>query len=134
MVPAVRWLIVAALALALVAAPSLLRAIPARSSTIGAVELAHRVRAAYGAGWSGEVVSQGNLRVPLTAATFSDIARLLGERTDLRVWWRTPDDWHVDRMTATGESDIAVDGGLEVTWDYESRRVRVRPSSIANSP
>ena len=134
MVPAVRWLIVAAVALALVAAPSLVRAIPARSSTIGAADLAHRIRAAYDAGWSGEVVAQGNLRVPLTAATFSGIARLLGERTDLRVWWRTPDDWHVDRMTATGESDIAVDGGLEVTWDYESRRVRVLPYSSVRLP
>ena len=134
MVPAARWLIVAAVALAIVAAPSALRAIPARSSTISAVELAHQVRAAYDRGWSGEVDSQGNLRVPITTSTFSGVSRLLGATTDLRVWWRGRDDWRVDRMRATGESDLAVDGGLEVTWTYESRKVRVLPYSSVRLP
>ncbi len=135
MVPAVRWLIVAAVALALVAAPSALRAIPARSSTISAVALAHQVRAAYDRGWSGEVDSQGNLQRadqrprPSAASPACSVRR----RT-CACGGAAATTGASTGCAATGESDLAVDGGLEVTWTYESRKVQVLPYSSVRLP
>jgi hypothetical protein len=134
MVPALRWLAVAAVAITVAAAPTLVRAVPPRGSDVSAVALASRIRADYGRGWSGEVASTGYLQLPITTSTFSGVARLLGQRTELRVWWRGPKDWRVDRLRSTGESDLAVDGGLEVTWSYETRKVRVLPYSSVRLP
>jgi hypothetical protein len=134
MVPGVRWLVVAAVALALVSAPTLVRAIPADGSDVGARVLASRIRAAQETGWSGEVRSHGSLAVPITDSAFSSVARLLGQDTDLRVWWRSSTDWRVDRLRGTGESDLAVDGGLAVRWRYETRKVSVLPYSKIRLP
>ncbi len=134
MVPAVRWLIVAAVALGLAAAPTLVRAIPPEGSDIGAAALAKRIRAAHDLGWSGEVNSQGSLHVPVNTSTFSGVARLLGERSDLRVWWRDSTNWRVDRLRGTGESDLVRDGGLIVRWTYEGHRVNFTPYSAIRLP
>jgi hypothetical protein len=134
MVPGVRWLVVAAVAVVLVSAPTLVRAIPPDGSSVGARALADRIRAAQDTGWTGEVRSHGALAVPISNSAFSGIARLLGEDTDLRVWWRTSTDWRVDRLRGTGESDLAVDGGLAVRWSYETRKVSVLPYSAIRLP
>ena len=134
MVPGVRWLVVAAVTLVLVSAPTLVRAIPPDGSSVSAVTLASRVRAAQQTGWSGEVRSRGTLAVPISDSAFSSIARLLGEDTDLRVWWRASTDWRIDRLRGTGESDLAVDGGLAVRWRYETRKVSVLPYSKIRLP
>lgn len=134
MVPGVRWLVVAAAALVLVSAPSLVHAIPPRGSNVSARVLATRIRAAQDTGWSGEVRSHGALAVPISNSAFSGIARLLGEDTDLRVWWRSSTDWRTDRLRGTGESDLAVDGGLAVRWRYETRKVSVVPFSKVRLP
>jgi hypothetical protein len=134
MVPAVRWLLVAAITVGLAAAPALVRAVPPSDSDVGATTLAHRIRAAHDVGWSGEVSSLGALQVPISTSAFSSVARLLGERTDLRVWWRTPTNWRVDRMRGTGESDLVRDGGLVVRWNYESNRVNFTPYSSIRLP
>jgi hypothetical protein len=134
MVPAVRWLVVAAVALGLAAAPAVGRVIPARSSDVSASTLAHRIRAAHSMGWSGEVASQGALAVPISASAFSSVARLLGQRTDLRVWWRGPTNWRVDRLRSTGESDLVRDGGLIVRWSYEDNKVNFTPYSSIRLP
>ena len=99
MVPAARWLVVALLALAVCAPPTVLRSLPAEGSPVTATALAERVLASPDNGWTGEVRAQGSLSVPLTGSTFGGIARLLGQRTDLRVWWRDSKDWRVDRIT-----------------------------------
>ena len=134
MVPAVRWLVVAALALGLAAAPAVGRAIPPRGSDIRATALAHHMRAAYDLGWSGEVRSYGSLAVPISESAFSSVARLLGGDSDLRVWWRNSTNWRVDRLSSTGESDLSVDGGLAVRWRYETRKVTVTPYSPVRLP
>ena len=92
------------------------------------------VRAASDTGWSGEVRSLGSLRVPVDDAGLRGVAGLLGQETNLRVWWRGPDSWRVDRMRRGGESDLAVDDGLAVRWESESRKVSVTPYSRIRLP
>jgi hypothetical protein len=134
MVPAVRWLLVAAVALGLAAAPAVVRAIPPRGSDIAAAALAHRIRAANDRGWSGEVRSQGSLQVPVSTSAFSGVSRLLAGNADLRVWWRSPTNWRVARLRDTGESDLTVDGGLAVRFNYETSKVSVVPYSPVRLP
>ena len=83
---------------------------------------------------AGEVRTQGSLDVPLDSSSFGGIARLLGEHSDLRVWWRDADTWRIDRLRTTGESDIARNGGLSVRWSYEEGRARFAAYSPIRLP
>ncbi len=134
MVPRARWLAVAVVALGVASAPLVTEALPVRESNISATRLADRIQGAADLGWSGEVRSQGSLRVPLTGSTFGGIARLLGEETHLRVWWLDRENWRIDRIRTTGESDSVRDGGLMVRFNYEESRVRFTPYSEIRLP
>ncbi len=133
MVPGARWLVVVALAVGLASAPLVPRVLPAQETNISAARLVERIDAADG-GWSGEVRSQGSLQVPLGGATFGGVSRLLGEETQLRVWWRDRDNWRIDRLRTTGESDLVRNGGLTVRWNYEENRVSFTPYSPIRLP
>ena len=134
MVPGARWLAVAAVALGVASAPLVTEALPVRETNISATGLADRIQGAADLGWSGEVRSQGSLAVPLAGSTFGGIARLLGEETRLRVWWRDRENWRVDRIRTTGESDLVRDGSLMVRFNYEENRVRFTPYSAIRLP
>lgn len=123
-----------ALGALVVAAPLVTKVLPVPQSNISAVRLAEQIRDAADLGWSGEVRALGSLQVPLTGSTFGGIARVLGERTDLRVWWRSGEDWRIDRLRSTGESDLVRDGGLTVRWKYEENRVNFTPYSPVRLP
>lgn len=125
MVPAARWLVVALLALGVCAPPTVMRLAPVSDTDIGAFALAQRVRAAIDTGWSGEVRAQGSLQVPLGGSTFGGLARLLGERTQLRVWWRNDEHWRIDRISPTGETDLLRIGGASIRWRYEQNTARI---------
>jgi hypothetical protein len=125
MVPAARWLVVALLALAVCAPPTVLRLLPASNTDVAAPVLAQRVRAAIDIGWSGEVRTRGSLSVPLTGSTFGGVARLLGESSQLRVWWQDDEDWRVDRISPTGENDQVRQGGFLTRWRYEDDTARL---------
>jgi hypothetical protein len=134
MVPAARWLVVGGIALALVAPPLAVRALPARSSHVSAVTLAHRTEHATDVSWSGEVRTRGSLSLPLTGSTFGGLARLLGDEDSLRVWWRDADTWRVDRIRSSGESDLVRNGGLSVRWSYEDGQARYAAYSAIRLP
>jgi hypothetical protein len=134
MVPATRWLVVGVIALGIVAPPIAVRALPARDSHASALELAHSAQRSTEVGWSGEVRTQGSLSVPLGGATFGGLARLLGDEDTLRVWWRDADTWRVDRIRATGESDLIRNGGLSVRWGYEEGQARYAAYSPIRLP
>lgn len=125
MVPAARWLVVALLALGVCAPPTVLRLLPASDTDISAAALAKRIDASRDTGWSGEVRAQGALEVPLGGSTFGGVARLLGERTELRVWWRNKVNWRVDRITPTGETDLLREGSASIRWKYEDKTARL---------
>ena len=134
MFPGARWLAVAAIAVGLTSAPLIPRALPARETDISAGRLVEQIGDAAALGWSGEVRSQGSLQVPLTGSAFGGVSRLLGEETRLRVWWRDPDNWRIDRQRTTGESDLVRNGGLMVRWNYEENRVNFTPYSTIRLP
>lgn len=134
MVPAARWLVVALLALGVCAPPVVLRFLPAADSDISAAALANRVRTSTDFGWTGEVRAQGALEVPLGGSTFGGLARLLGERTQLRVWWRDAKNWRVDRITPTGETDQLREGGFSIRWRYEQSTARLVTWSAIRLP
>ena len=128
-----RWLIVLAAAAALIAGPLLIRARPTAESNISAVDLATRVQASGGVPWSGLVRSSGALQVP-DSESFATLGKLLGEDTDLRVWWRSAEDWRVDRIRSTGETDLFRSGQRLVRWVFESETATISPMSDVRLP
>lgn len=128
-----RWLIVLIVAAMLVATPLLVSARPARSSDLTADVLATRIRGSVGVGWSGFVQSSGAVQIP-SSDSFASLAQLLGEDSDLRVWWRSAADWRVDRIRSTGETDLFRQAGTTVRWVFESETATVSPISTVRLP
>src|SRR4051794_13923514 len=128
-----RWLLVLGAAAALVITPLALEARPAKASDVPVEILAARVSASAGVGWSGSVQSEGTLQLPANDS-FATLGQLLGERNDLRAWWRSPTDWRVDRIRSTGETDLFRQGGGQVRWVFESERATFSPASRIRLP
>jgi hypothetical protein len=128
-----RWLIVLVTAAALVVTPLVVETRPAPSSDLSAVELAERVVASSDVAWSGFVRSAGSLQLP-DSDSFANLAHLLGENNDLRVWWRSADEWRVDRIQSTGETDLYRQGETSVRWVFESETATISPVSTVRLP
>jgi len=128
-----RWLVVLLTAVAFVATPLLISAAPAKPSDISATELAGRIRQSADVGWSGYVETVGTLQVP-DNESFATLSQLLGENTELRVWWRNASDWRVDRVRSTGETDLFRQGGGTVRWVFESDTATYSPVSKIRLP
>jgi hypothetical protein len=123
MTPVRRWCIVA-LGLALVVGtPLTLRALPAQDQDVSASTLLARVDASSDHPYSGYAESLGTLELPV-ADRFTDVGALFGERTRMRVWWQSPEEWRVDKLLATGETDLFHSHwGNTTSWDYEKNEV-----------
>jgi len=128
-----RWLVVLLTAAAFVAMPLLIKAQPAVPSDISATDLAGQIRQSADVGWSGFVETTGTLQVP-DNESFATLALLLGENTQLRVWWRRADDWRVDRLRSSGETDIFRQGRGTVRWVFESETATYTPVSRIRLP
>jgi hypothetical protein len=128
-----RWLAVILTAVAFIAAPLLISARPVTPSDISADELAGRIRQSADVGWSGYVETSGTLQVP-DNESFATLAQMLGENTQLRVWWRHAEDWRVDRIRATGETDLFRQQGYTIRWVFESQTATFSPVSTIRLP
>jgi hypothetical protein len=115
-----RWCVVAVGLLVLIGLPVVVRLLPVRGVDATAPELLARAQAAR-TGYSGEVQTEGSLALPVSDQ-FTDVADLFGGRTTLRVWWRSADDFRVDKLTTTGETDLFQDRLGLTTWNYEADR------------
>jgi hypothetical protein len=113
-----RWAVVAVAVAALVALPTAIGALPARSSDLTATELLAKVKASGSVPHSGYAESVGGLALPLTA-DFTALTSLFGDRTRIRSWWRGDQDWRIDTVQTTGEAGTYRDAGGIWTWDYE---------------
>ena len=113
-----RWTLVALAVAFVVVAPMTVRALPVHDEPMSAGHLLSRIRSADDTAYSGTVEVHGRLGLPISDH-FTDIADLLGSDTRLRVWWRSADDWRVDRLLTTGEVDLFHHGDATTRWDYE---------------
>ena len=100
-----RWLVVLVTAAALVGIPVACQARPVADPGVSPADLVARIQASADRPWSGYVETSGALQVP-DSDSFVGLAQLLGEDNDLRVWWRAADDWRIDRIRSTGETDL----------------------------
>ena len=128
-----RWLAVLLAAAAFIVMPLLMSARPAAPSDMTAVELAARVQQSADVPWSGFVETAGTLQVP-DNESFATLAQMLGENTQLRVWWRSADDWRVDRIRSTGETGLFRHGWGIVRWVFESQTATYSPVSKIRLP
>lgn len=122
-----------AVAAALVVTPLAVAARPAADSGLSARLLASRILASDRVTWSGLVRSSGSLAAPSTDS-FAGLGDLFGADNDLRVWWRAPDDWRIDRIRSTGETDVFSHGGYLIRWEFESRTATAAPVSKIRLP
>jgi len=128
-----RWGAVAAGVAVLLAVPPAIGALPARDSGVSAAALLARIQGSGAAGYSGYAEAVGGLRLPLTDQ-FSSLVDLFGDRTRLRVWWRGEQDWRVDAVAATGETDVHRDAEGTWTWEYERNEATVTDDAPVRLP
>ncbi len=124
---------VAVVAALVVIAPLTPGFIPARASDVSAPALARAIEQSRTVSWSGDVTTQGTLQIPDTDS-FAGVAELFGERKDVRVWWRDPTSWRVDRVRQTGETGLVREGDRLTSWVFESARATVSPYSPVRLP
>jgi len=127
-----RWFLVIGGVLILGALPPLIRVWPAPENKITATDLLYRISGSRGAGYSGYAEATGGLALPITRQ-FNSVADLFGGLTQMRVWWRAADDWRLDTITLSGETDVYQSAAGTWTWDYESN-LAVNTESLAHSP
>ncbi len=129
-----RWAVVASGVAVLLLLPSVVAALPARTTTVSAQELLDRVRASADVGWSGYGESSGTLDLP-DVRELPELPDLLGSTTRARAWWRGPDSWRVDALSLAGETDTVRDPRGTWTWrSEEARAVRVLGESHVRLP
>jgi hypothetical protein len=109
---------VAGATLVIVAVPLAVRAWPAHDSDLGAAELLALVERGTDHPYSGYVETHGTLQLPV-ADRFTDVGELFGGTTRLRVWWRSGEEWRVDKLLATGETDLIHNVQGTTRWRYE---------------
>src|SRR5436305_97911 len=106
-----RWTLVALAVALVVLVPMTVRALPVPDEPMSAAALLSRIRGADDVAYSGTVEVHGRLGLPVSDH-FTDVADLLGGDTRLRVWWRSADEWRVDRLLTTGEVDLFHHGAV----------------------
>jgi hypothetical protein len=118
-----RWSLVAATCALAVIVPAGVRAWPVPDRDLSAAQVLALVRAGEDTAYSGTVETRGRLGLPVSDH-FTDIADLLGGNTRLQVWWRSGQDWRVDKLLDTGEVDLFHHGRATIAWDYERAEAR----------
>ncbi|GAA1540141.1 hypothetical protein GCM10009678_23130 [Actinomadura kijaniata] len=113
-----RWLVVAALAAALVAVPVTVAAWPVGASAPAPDRLRALVRAASAAPHEGLVETRGTLGLP-TLPGLEDATGLLGGTNRIRVWFEEPRRWRVALLQPAGERGFQQTPGELTIWDYE---------------
>jgi hypothetical protein len=114
----VRFAAVAAVIALIAALPTLAGARPApKDRAVSAASLLARMRASGAEHYEGYAQSVGTAGIP-DVADLGDLPSLLGDVTMLRVWWSSPSQWRVDKLSATSEDDTyGYPGG---SWEWTS--------------
>jgi len=117
----------------MIGTPLALRAFPAPDSGASVASLLDQVEGSTDIAYTGYVETLGTLQLPV-ASDLADLGPLFGERTRMRVWWRGPQDWRVDQILTTGETDLIHDSRGTTMWEYEKSRVTRVVDSGARLP
>ncbi|WP_236833989.1 transcriptional regulator [Blastococcus sp. KM273129] len=131
-----RWAVVGVVVAVLAALPAIVGALPVTDEPVPAAELRAAVLASAGVQYSGYAESAGGLALPVTDQLDS-VADLFSDRTEMRVWWRGPDDHRVDVVTPAGETGIHRDARGTWTWEYEratATRAAATPLALPAPP
>jgi hypothetical protein len=113
--------VVAAGTLVLLLVPMAVAWIPVGRSAVSAPDLLGRIQRSSGVAFSGYAESSGGLSLPISISTqLNSVDDLVGGTTELRVWWRSSDDWRVDSIDQVGETDLRHDSAGTWTWNYQS--------------
>jgi hypothetical protein len=131
-----RWLVVAVGVAVLLALPPLIGALPASDAGTPAGELRGRALASAGVAFSGYAQSAGGLTLPV-GDQLTPVANLLSDRTTMRAWYRTGEDWRVDVVSPTGETGVHRDAAGTWTWQYEdgaASRAAATPLALPTAP
>ena len=133
MTAARRWLLVGCAVLLLLAAPFVVRALPAHDEDVSAVALLHRIQGSRDVAFSGYVETTGSVALP-DNEDLSSLTKLLGRTNKVRVWWRDPSTWRVSTLRTTGETDLVHAGDRTLRWVYESKNVTLVPDVAVRLP
>ncbi len=126
-----RWAVVGGAVAVLAALPSLVAALPASDAATSATDLRQQALGSADVAFSGYAQAAGGLSLPV-GDQLTDVADLLSDRTTMRAWYRGADDWRVDVVTPTGETDVHADAGGTWTWDYvHATATRTGPTPLA---
>ena len=128
-----RWLLVVAAILAVVCAPAVSRALPVDDSGVSATRLLALAQGSQQVPYAGYVETVGAFTLP-TTDQFNGVANLLGQSSELRVWWRSATDWRVDRLATTGEIDLFHADEATTSWNYEGARATRTSDALALLP
>jgi hypothetical protein len=118
-----RWGVAGVVTVLAVLTPYAGRLRPVHDPDVATATLVSEVRASAATPFSGTVEVRGNVGLPI-ADHFSDLVDLFGGDTRLRVWWRSDEQWRVDRLVDTGEVDLYHLGHVTTEWDYERNDAR----------
>ncbi len=119
-----RWPAVIGGAVALAAVPVALGVLPVSGAPGSAAVLLTRIEAARGHAYEGYAESTGYLALPVSG-DFSSVTTLLGDRTQLRVWWADDRTWRVDTLSPFGEDSLRSLPTGTWQWDFEDDRATV---------
>jgi outer membrane lipoprotein-sorting protein len=126
-----RWAAVLIAVAVLVSLPSLIGALPASDAATSAADLRREALGSTDVAFTGYAQATGGLDLPV-GDQLTDVADLLSDRTTMRAWYRGADDWRVDVVTPTGETDVHADAGGSWTWDYvHATATRTGPTPLA---
>lgn len=115
-----RWLVVLLPTVVLASLPAAVDRLPARAPDVAPAELAALVARSAEQPYQGYAVTRGALDLPdIDGAELP--AALLSDTSTLRVWYRSPTAFRVDRVTLYNERDIYVDERGYWIWDSQLR-------------
>lgn len=117
-----RWAVVLVGVVALAVLPSIVGSLPVARGESSAATLLTRILRSGKTPHSGYAESSGGLALPVSGQ-LNSLTELLGGHTQQRVWWRGAQDYRIDTVTTTGETDVHASPRGNLTWDYESGRV-----------
>lgn len=113
----VRWAVVTVAAAVACAVPSVVASLPVSGGQLSAAQLRQRIEASAGQPYAGYASTQAELGLPDLPAV-GDVTKLLSGTTNVRVWYRAPDDNRVDVIDTVGERDVYQTPDGQFTWDY----------------